>query len=168
LGSDPIEPQAREVEFLNKGVDRPNRIALIDPVLQALGKQRPLPAIDPLNEAPHLIPPQIAAESYSANQIIQCVFTQLGSDSVLWAMSARCPVCPKADKAGRFTDDRAMPRATLPGAVTYYKPNPTAPAPPTAAARRGRRAARYRRRCAGARFDCPRWGRRNARSVLHS
>src|SRR5262249_33125240 len=68
-----------EVEFLNKGVDRPNRIALIDPVLQALGKQRPLPAIDPLNEAPHLIPPQIAAESYSANQIIQCVFTQLGS-----------------------------------------------------------------------------------------
>src|SRR5437660_5043411 len=30
----------------------------------------------PLNEAPHLIPPQIAAESYSANQIIQCVFTQ--------------------------------------------------------------------------------------------
>jgi len=28
-----------------------------------LGKQRPLPAIDPLNEAPHLIPPQIAAES---------------------------------------------------------------------------------------------------------
>src|SRR5262249_48264013 len=79
LGSDPIEPQAREVEFLNKGVDRPNRIALIDPVLQALGKQRRLPAIDPLNEAPHLIPPQIAAESYSANQIIQCVFTQLGS-----------------------------------------------------------------------------------------
>src|SRR5262249_45295259 len=65
--------------FLNKGVDRPNRIALIDPVLQALGKQRRLLAIDPLNEASHLIPPQIAAESYSANQIIQCVFTQLGS-----------------------------------------------------------------------------------------
>src|SRR5258708_7365024 len=74
-----MEPQAREVEFLNKGVDRPNRIALIDPVLQTLGKQRRLPAIDPLNEAPHLIPPQIAAESYSANQIIQCVFTQRGS-----------------------------------------------------------------------------------------
>src|SRR5258708_35818028 len=83
LGSDPIEPQAREVESLNKGVDRPNRIALIDPVLQTLGKQRRLPAIDPLNEASHLIPPQIAAESYSANQIIQCVFTQRGSDSVI-------------------------------------------------------------------------------------
>src|SRR5262249_44380943 len=25
------------------------------------------------------------------------------------AMSAQCPVCPKADKAGRFTDDTAMP-----------------------------------------------------------
>src|SRR5262249_6083853 len=47
LGSEPIEPQAREVEFLNKGVDRPNRIALIDPVLQALGKQRRLPANRP-------------------------------------------------------------------------------------------------------------------------
>src|SRR5258707_12655645 len=74
-----MEPQAGEVEFLNKGVDRRSRIALIDPVLQTLGKQRRLPAIDPLNEAPHLIPPQIAAESYSANQIIQCVFTQRGS-----------------------------------------------------------------------------------------
>jgi hypothetical protein len=91
LGSHPIEPQAREVEFLNKGVDRPNRIALIDPVLQALGKQRPLPAIDPLNEAPHL-PPQIAAESYSANQILQCVFTQPRSGSTKLTPSIRRPL----------------------------------------------------------------------------
>src|SRR5258708_17453290 len=98
LGSDPIEPQAREVESLNKGVDRPNRIALIDPVLQTLGKQRRLPAIDPLNEASHLIPPQIAAESYSANQIIQCVFTQRGSNSdpllkARMSASAKCGHC---------------------------------------------------------------------------
>src|SRR6266446_914781 len=96
----PIEPQAREVEFLNKGVDRPNRIALIDPVRQALGKQRRLPAIDPLNEAPHLIPPQIAAESYSANQIIQCVFTQPGSIATEEAEAARprmSALRPKAD-----------------------------------------------------------------------
>src|SRR5947207_11266351 len=92
---DPIEPQAREVEYLNKGVDRPNRIALIDPVLQALGKQRRLPAIDPLNEAPHLIPPQIAAESYSANQIIQCVFTQPGSDVDLWRFRANVRFGPQ-------------------------------------------------------------------------
>src|SRR4029453_8876321 len=92
-----IEPQAREVKFFNKGVDPPNRIALIDPVLQALGKQRRLPAIDPFNEAPHLIPPQIAAESYSANQIIQCVFTRPGSKAALRPSRLQCPVCPKAD-----------------------------------------------------------------------
>src|SRR5258707_9547591 len=95
-----MEPQAGEVEFLNKGVDRRSRIALIDPVRQALGKQRRLPAIDPLNEAPHLIPPQIAAESYSANQIIQCVFTQPGSDmSTALTVSHKSPVpaIPAAD-----------------------------------------------------------------------
>src|SRR5262249_48932776 len=40
-------------------------------------------AIDPLNEAPHLIPPQITAESYSANQITECVFTQPGSKAAV-------------------------------------------------------------------------------------
>src|SRR5258708_8191512 len=110
LGSDPIEPQAREVEFLNKGVDRPNRIALIDPVRQALGKQRRLPAIDPLNEAPHLIPPQIAAESYSANQIIQCVFTQPGSKAERLGMRKCCPLCPRkrAFRPARFFNEHAL------------------------------------------------------------
>src|SRR5258708_32456808 len=99
-----MEPQAREVEFLNKGVDRPNRIALIDPVRQALGKQRRLPAIDPLNEAPHLIPPQIAAESYSANQIIQCVFTQPGS---IRELASRCPLCAITEIAA-LSDSRKL------------------------------------------------------------
>ncbi|MGB6286073.1 MAG: hypothetical protein WBG18_16925, partial [Xanthobacteraceae bacterium] len=42
-------------------------------------KQGRLPAIDPLNEAPHPIPPPKAAESYSANQITKRVFTQARS-----------------------------------------------------------------------------------------
>ena len=69
----------REVESVNKGFDRPNRIVFVDPIFQALRKQRRLPAINPFNEAPHLIPPPIAKESYSANQIAKCVFTQPGS-----------------------------------------------------------------------------------------
>ena len=36
-------------------------------------------AIDPLNEAPHPILPQIARESYRGNQSRRCVFTQAGS-----------------------------------------------------------------------------------------
>ena len=59
-----------------KGIDHPNRIVPIDPVFQALRKQRRLPAIDLLNEAPHPIPSAKAAESDSANQITKCVFTQ--------------------------------------------------------------------------------------------
>src|SRR2546425_870034 len=54
-----------------------------------------LPAIDPLNEAPYLIPPQIAAESYSANQIIQCVFTQRRSKPAMLRTSKCFPVCPR-------------------------------------------------------------------------
>src|SRR6266700_2779741 len=79
FGSNPIEPQSGEVEFVNEGIDRPNWIVAIDPILQTFGKQRRLPAIDPLNEAPHPIPPQITAESYSANQITKRVFTQARS-----------------------------------------------------------------------------------------
>jgi hypothetical protein len=38
-----------------------------------------LPAIRPLNEALHLILPQIMRESYSQNHLKQDVFTQPGS-----------------------------------------------------------------------------------------
>jgi len=38
LGSNPIEPHSAEIKFVNEGIDRPNRIVLIDPVLQAFGK----------------------------------------------------------------------------------------------------------------------------------
>src|SRR5712691_4549459 len=79
LRSNPIETQSAEVKFVNEGIDHPNWIVLVDPVFQALWKQRRLPAIDTLNEAPHSIPPPIASESYSANQITKCVFTQPGS-----------------------------------------------------------------------------------------
>ena len=79
LGIDPVEPKLRQIEFLDKDVDHPNRIVLADPVFQAFRKQRALPAIRPLNEAPHPILPQIARESYRENQIQRRVFTQPGS-----------------------------------------------------------------------------------------
>ena len=58
LGSDAVKSQAAQIEFLDKNVDHPNRIVLADPVFQAFRKQRALPAIHPLNEALHPIPPQ--------------------------------------------------------------------------------------------------------------
>src|SRR5271167_3413751 len=77
--SDPVKSQLRQAQAADKDVDHPNGIILVDPVFQAFRKQRALPTIRALNEAPHPIPPQIAAESYSANQITECVFTQARS-----------------------------------------------------------------------------------------
>src|SRR5713101_1334754 len=79
LRIDPTEPKLGQIEFIDKDVDQPNGIILANPVLQAFGKQRALPAIQPLNEALHPIPPQIAWESYSENHFQQRVFTQPGS-----------------------------------------------------------------------------------------
>ena len=56
LGIDPTEPQPGKIESIDKDVDHPNGIILANPVSQAFGKQRALPAIQPLNEALHPIP----------------------------------------------------------------------------------------------------------------
>jgi hypothetical protein len=72
-----VKPQIGQIERLDEHIDRANRIAILNPVTKAFRQQRRLPAIRPLNETPHLIPPQIAQESYRENQIQQRVFTQV-------------------------------------------------------------------------------------------
>ena len=79
LGIDPTKTKLGQIEFFDEDIDHANRIVLADPVFQAFRKQRGLTAIDPLNEAPHPILPQIARESYRGNQSRRCVFTQAGS-----------------------------------------------------------------------------------------
>ena len=56
LGIDPDEAELGQIEFVDKDVDHANRVVLADPIFQAFGKQRALPAIRPLNEALHPIP----------------------------------------------------------------------------------------------------------------
>jgi hypothetical protein len=92
LGIDPAEPKLRQIQFLDKDIDHTNRIVLANPVFQAFRKKRPLPTIRALNEAPHLIPPQIAQESYRENQIPRRVFTQPGSKAAPMPMSALGPI----------------------------------------------------------------------------
>src|SRR5438132_9467826 len=55
LRIDPAEPKLAQVEFVDKDVDDPNRIVLMNPVFQAFRKQRVLPSIRPLNKALHII-----------------------------------------------------------------------------------------------------------------
>ena len=75
LGIDPTKTKLGQIEFFDEDIDRANRIVLADPVFQAFRKQRGLTAIDPLNETPHPILPQIARESYRGNQSRRWVFT---------------------------------------------------------------------------------------------
>src|SRR5207253_10148445 len=66
-----------QIEPLDKDVNHANRIVLANPVFQAFRKQRALPAIRALNEAPHPILPRIISrESHKRG-----VFTQPGSNS---------------------------------------------------------------------------------------
>ena len=64
LRINPAKTQLTQIKLINKDVNHANRIVLLDPVLQAFGKKHRLPAIRPLNEALHPIPPQIARKSY--------------------------------------------------------------------------------------------------------
>jgi hypothetical protein len=45
-----VESEIGQIELLDKGVNNANRIILADPVLQAIGKQRDLPAILAFNK----------------------------------------------------------------------------------------------------------------------
>jgi hypothetical protein len=47
LGSNPVKSQFRQIELVNKGIDHPDRIVLIDPTFQAFGKQCALPTVLP-------------------------------------------------------------------------------------------------------------------------
>ena len=67
LRRDPVKSQRRQIEFIDKNVDHLNSIVIVDPVFQAFRKQRRLAPVNPLNEAPHPILPQIARESYRGN-----------------------------------------------------------------------------------------------------
>src|SRR5437762_1843472 len=87
LGIDPAEPKLGQIEFLDKDVDDANRIVLADPVLQAFGKQRALPATRPLNKAPHPPPRKSPRESYRQNHIMRSVFTQPGPEAAVLAES---------------------------------------------------------------------------------
>jgi hypothetical protein len=70
LGIDPAKPKLAQIEFVDKDVDYANGIVLADPVFQVFRKQRALPAIRALNEAPDPIPRNragiISRESHQA------------------------------------------------------------------------------------------------------
>src|SRR5262249_5215633 len=57
---DVLEGQIGQVEGVDEGIDRTNRVALIDPVVETFRQQRRLTSIRAFNESLHQSPPQIA------------------------------------------------------------------------------------------------------------
>jgi len=75
LRIDPAEIERTEIKRVDKHVNHTNRVVLVDPIIQAFGKQRRLPAIRPLDEALHRDLPRKSRH----NNIMRAVFTQPGS-----------------------------------------------------------------------------------------
>lgn len=57
------EAHLGQIKRIDKLVDRANRVVLVNEIIEAFMQQRPLPAIRPLNEAPHRLPLRITGES---------------------------------------------------------------------------------------------------------
>ena len=69
LRIDPAEIERTEIKRVDKHVNYTNRVVLVDPIIQAFGKQRRLPAIRPLDKALHRdLPPKIASQAYHAER----------------------------------------------------------------------------------------------------
>src|SRR5215813_10455340 len=74
-GLTPSKPNSPTFSASNESVDHANRIALVNPVIEAFRQQRRLRPIRPCNEALHQIPPQNHQENLSSSR----VFTHPGS-----------------------------------------------------------------------------------------
>src|ERR1700733_9142235 len=62
----PFEAHLRQIERVDKHVDHPNRITLVNEIIEAFGQQRRLPTISLFNEAPHRFPPQESRENHNS------------------------------------------------------------------------------------------------------
>ena len=63
---DPAKAQFGNIQCIDEGVDHANRIALVDPVIEAFRQQRRLRPIRPCNEALHQFPRRITRRILAA------------------------------------------------------------------------------------------------------
>src|SRR5262245_57538066 len=61
----PLEAHLSQIERVDKHIDHTHRVALVNKIIEALGQQRPLPAIRLLNEATHQISPGESQENHN-------------------------------------------------------------------------------------------------------
>src|ERR1019366_9615638 len=77
---DAIEPEVAEFQRIDEHIDRANRIALVDPIVEAFRQQRRLLAGDPpLERNPSSLPPTIQSGNHSIDRGFYTAWTQSGS-----------------------------------------------------------------------------------------
>ena len=85
-----IEPEVAQFQRIHEHIDRANRIALVDPIIEAFRQQPRLLAIRPLERNHASLPPPIQQENHSIDR----VFTQPGSKPEKLNASKCFPLCP--------------------------------------------------------------------------
>src|SRR5262245_27493038 len=90
-----FEPELAQIKRIDKRIYRANRIALINPFIEAFGQQSRLPTIRPNQEALHRSPPANREENHN----IQNVFTQPGSFTSLWLLRSTVRMSASHPKA---------------------------------------------------------------------
>src|SRR5262245_6834457 len=94
-----FEPELAQIKRIDKRIYRANRIALINPFIEAFGQQSRLPTIRPNQEALHRSPPANREENHN----IQNVFTQPGSFASI-ALRTRVRLSPDFRHVRRLSD----------------------------------------------------------------
>src|SRR5262249_6982756 len=87
---DPVKAQLSNIQCIDEGIDHANRIALVNPVIEAFRQQRRLRPIRPCNEALHQFPRRIirrilAAPAFSHSQGQSLTRGDLPSSIVFWS-----------------------------------------------------------------------------------
>jgi hypothetical protein len=87
-GINAIKPQRAQIERIDEGVNRANRVLLVDPIVKTLRQQRRLPTICPFDEPLHDHP----------RRIIEGIIEKAGLFHTARARSRHCRSHP-ADRA---------------------------------------------------------------------
>ena len=85
-----IEPEVAEFQRIHEHIDRANRIALLDPIIEAFRQQRRLLAICPLNETLASLPPPIQQGNDKASTGFSHSWGQVASQGA----QLGSPLCP--------------------------------------------------------------------------
>ena len=109
-----IEPELAQFQRIHEHIDRANRIALVDPIIEAFRQQRRLPAIRPLNETLHHFPRRFSKRIIASTEFSH----SLGHSRPNWAVPAMSGLPPIATKLRTSRDVSNVPEADLTCPVT--------------------------------------------------